>query len=168
MKRTNSCFIVACLAAAVIAGLELGCGNDPATPSMVPADYRSLFTEVRGCRPTVEHAAVGLDGTAIEYIRVLASSAEAAQLYTEDANPLPVGTVIVKEGYIGTDCDSDGTLVVITAMRKEAAGFDPEDGDWLWHTVTPDLRLVDDSKVTCITCHAEEVCRVRDYMCTLP
>lgn len=140
--------------------------NDDIEP-VFPADYESTFTVVRDCRPTIEHAAVTIDGVIVDYIRVLANDV-AAQAYLNNENPLPVGSVIIKEGFSGTDCGQDSTLRNITAMLKEQPGFDADDGDWHWQTVAPDRRVTDDTKTTCISCHRRPECLARDYVCTVP
>src|SRR5262245_27339011 len=101
-----------------------GCPAESPTP-VFPSDYRDTYTEVRDCRFSIEHGGVS--------IRVLANDI-GAQPYLEDANPLPVGSIVVKEEYRGSNCDG-GDLVRWRAMRKEAPGFDPQDGDWHWQWV---------------------------------
>src|SRR5512139_1382746 len=85
-------------------------GVDP----IFPADYRDTFIEVRDCRLGIEHGGVN--------IRVLANPI-AAEPYLRDQNPLPQGSVVVKEEYEGGDCRNAGDLVRWRAMRKEAPGF---------------------------------------------
>lgn len=139
--------------------LEGGCGSSGAIDPVVPADYRALFTEVRSCRPTVQHGNLELDNGIVAYVRVL-TSPNAAQPYLENAAPLPVGGIIVKEGYSDASCRA---LTLITAMRKEQPGFDAQDGDWQWQALTPELRVTDTAKTSCIICHTD--CRARDHMC---
>lgn len=127
-----------------------------------PADYRSTFVEVRDCRLSIEHGGVN--------IRVLASP-DAARPYLDAADPLPVGSIIVKEEFDGPECD-DGDLIRWRAMRKEEAGFDPEDGDWHWQWVETNFAVrIDrkddpDPRYNCIGCHVRPACLARDYMCT--
>lgn len=129
-----------------------GCPVEP----IFPADYRNTFVEVRGCRNGIEHGAT---------IRVFANDV-AARAYLENASALPVGSIVVKEEFEGTDCDRDNELIRWRAMRKEAPGFDPEDGDWHWQWVNPDRSVRFDDKRTCIGCHRAAECVARDYMCT--
>jgi hypothetical protein len=136
-----------------------GNGDGGATEPVFPANYREIFTEVRDCRFSIEHGGV--------MIRVLANEIAVAP-YRSDANPLPVGSVLLKEEYTGTDCTDDRTLVRYSVMRKEAPGFDPGDGDWHWQYVAPDRRVTDDRKTTCLPCHNVQECLARDYMCTVP
>ncbi len=144
----------------------------PASPSptptfaitpIFPADYRNTFTEVRDCRLGIEHGGV--------MIRVLAN-AIAAEPYRRLQNPLPVGSIVVKEEYEGADCSNEAELTSWSAMRKESPGFDPVDGDWHWQQVAAPSRAVtcDDKRCpgfVCITCHSLPDCTVRDYMCTV-
>jgi sugar lactone lactonase YvrE len=128
-------------------------GPDP----ILPADYLTSYIEVRDCRFSQEHGGV--------YIRVL-TNPEAATAYRENANPLPAGTVVVKEEY-SDGCES-ADLVRWRVMRKEPPGFDSGDGDWHWQMLTPRREVVEDVKDSCISCHRQLECRERDYMCTLP
>jgi hypothetical protein len=140
---------------AVSNGLD-GCPPELPTP-IFPANYRDTYTEVRDCRFSIEHGGVT--------IRVFANDV-GAQPYLDDANPLPVGSIIVKEEFAGSTCD-DEDFVRWRPMRKEAPGFDPEDGDWHWQWVEPDRTVTFDDKSTCIGCHVRPECLARDYMCTV-
>ena len=60
----------------------------------------------------------------------------------------------------------------LAAMRKEAPGFDPEDGDWHWQWVdaptAPSRATTRAARASsCITCHRAAECMARDYMCTV-
>lgn len=121
-----------------------------------PADYRATFTEVRDCRSSIEHGGVN--------IRVLVNPI-AVDPYLSEVNPLPRGSIVVKEEFSGPDC-KDADLVRWRAMRKEAEGFDPQDADWHWQWVNPDRSVLLDDKSTCIGCHVRPACTARDYMCT--
>jgi len=122
-----------------------------------PANYRATYTVVRDCRYSSEHGLV--------YIRVLANSV-GAQPYLADANPLPVGSTIVKEEFSSADCNAN-SLLRWRVMRKEAAGFDPADGDWHWQWVNADRSVLLNDKSTCIGCHTVPACLARDHMCTV-
>jgi len=139
---------------AVTNALE-GCPAPVPTP-IFPADYRDDYIEVRDCRFSIEHGGVS--------IRVLANEI-GADAYLANANPLPVGSVIVKEEYTGTDCE-DAVPDRWRVMRKEAPGFDPVDGDWAWQWVDPDRSVRFNDKATCIGCHNVSECNARDKMCT--
>ena len=144
----------------------------PATPSptptleiapIFPADYRDTFSVVRDCRLGIEHGGV--------MIRVFAN-AVAAEPYRKLQNPLPVGSVVVKEEFDGVDCANDADLMGWSAMRKQSPGFDPDDGDWEWQRVqAPSRHVTCNTKgcpgFVCITCHRAAECKARDYMCTV-
>lgn len=138
---------------AAVTGLLAGCPVEP----VFPANYRSTYTEVRNCRFSIEHGGLS--------IRVLAN-AIGLQSYLDNAELLPVGSVIVKEEYDGPDC-VDADLVRWRVMRKEAPGFDPADSDWHWQWVEKDRSVLFNDKSTCIGCHIRPECRDRDYMCTI-
>ncbi|HUI28319.1 MAG TPA: hypothetical protein VL403_19720, partial [Candidatus Kryptonia bacterium] len=131
-------------------------GGEPAP--VFPADYRASYSLVRDCRFSAAHGGVN--------IRVWANDV-AAQPYLDDANPLPQGSIVVKEEFSGTNCTDDTTLVQWRAMRKEAPGFDPVDGDWHWQRVSSERVVIFDTKDTCIGCHTAPECLVRDHMCTV-
>ncbi len=140
-----------------------GAGNgngSGAVEAVFPDNYRETFTEVRDCRMSIEHGPF--------MIRVLANDI-ALQPYLNNENPLPVGSVLVKEEFLGTDCSNLAELAQWRVMRKEPPGFDPEDGDWHWQLVLAPARTVaDNSKRTCIGCHSLSECLERDYQCTEP
>jgi hypothetical protein len=140
------------LVAAVNATLN-GCPIEP----IFPANYRETYSIVRDCRLSIEHGGV--------MIRVWADPTS-AQAYLDEANPLPVGAVVVKEEFEGVDCDTDSELLRWRPMRKEDPGFDPEHGDWAWQWVNADRSVLFNDKTTCIGCHLEPECVARDYMCT--
>lgn len=150
-------------------------GTPAATPSVTPtatvaiepifpADYRNSFVEVRDCRLGIEHRT--------RMIRVLANPI-AAEPYQRLENPLPVGSIVIKEEYDGLDCSNDAELVSWSVMRKESPGFDSEDGDWHWQYVNaPDRAVTCNDKhcpgFSCVTaCHSNTECVARDYMCTV-
>lgn len=130
-----------------------GCPPEP----IFPADYRNTFFEVRDCRFSIEHGGAS--------VRVFANQI-AAGPYRDEENPLPVGSIVVKEEFAGPDCSDDDELTGWSAMRKETPGFDPEDGDWHWQWVQPDRSILSDDKSTCVGCHVKPDCLRRDRMCT--
>ncbi len=142
---------------AAVASAASGCPPPP--QPIFPSNYRDSFVEVRSCRIGNEH-----DGYAI---RVLANPI-AAQAYLDESKPLPVGSIVLKEEFVGTDCRDDSKLFRWSVMRKEEAGFDPVDADWHWQRARVDGSLLIDGKGTCISCHRAPVCTARDYMCTEP
>lgn len=139
----------------IIAGVNARRDDCAVTP-IFPAHYRETFSEVRNCRFSIEHGGVS--------IRVLASPL-AVQPYLEEANPLPLGSIVVKEEYSGPECDLED-LIRWRAMRKESPGFDPDDGDWHWQWVESDRSVLLNDKTTCISCHLAPECVARDFMCT--
>ena len=136
-----------------VTNAQNGCPVEP----VFPANYRDTYTEVRDCRFSIEHGGVS--------IRVLTNSI-ATQPYLANANPLPVGSVVLKEEFNAPDCSNDADLIQWRVMRKEAPGFDPQDGDWHWQMVDDDRKVVFDDKSTCTTCHNRPECLARDRMCT--
>ncbi len=126
-----------------------------------PANYRDTFTEVRDCRLAIEHNGA--------MIRVFTNDI-ATEPYRRNQNPLPVGSIVVKEEYEGLDCSNPAELRRWTAMRKEMPGFDAADGDWSWQRLDAPSRTVTCNTKTCpgfvcVTCHRQPACLVRDYMC---
>lgn len=134
--------------------------SDPGDDGVIfPANYRETFTLVRECRNSIEHGST---------VRVWVNAIGAAD-YQAGTNPLPVGTIVVKEEFEGTNCNDDSELKLWSAMKKEAAGFDPVDADWRWQEVrAPDRTITLSDKSTCIGCHRRTECQQRDYMCTEP
>ncbi len=133
-------------------------GTGDAQP-FFPEDYRAAYTLVRDCQLSIEHD--------VTMIRVWANDA-ARDAYLAEQNPLPVGSILVKEEFIGGTCDDDGDLFQWRAMRKAVEGVDDSDGDtWQWQRVSAvDRSVAANDKATCISCHREPECKVRDYMCT--
>jgi hypothetical protein len=126
---------------------------------VVPETYASTYLEVRDCRRSADHD--------LEYIRVLADPAAAGTYEQRDA-PFAEGAVVVKEQYRNEDCTD---LVRLTAMRKEAAGFDPTTGDWQWQELAPDFTVNEEADPQrCISCHT--LCGVapggHDFTCAEP
>lgn len=128
--------------------------SDPNDDGVIfPANYRATFTLVRECRNSIEHGST---------VRVWVNSVGAAA-YQAEANPLPVGTIVVKEEFEGTNCNDDSELKLWSAMKKEAAGFDPVDNDWRWQEVrAPGRTISQNSKAGCISCHRRVECQQRD------
>ena len=145
---------IADLVGAVDAALD-GC---PPVDPVFPANYRSTFSEVRGCRLSIEHGGVS--------IRVLANPI-AEEGYLFEDNPLPVGSIVVKEEFDGPDCSHDNELVRWRVMRKEAPGYSPAGGDWHWQRLDKKRGVVEDGAVEiCARCHL--ACKDRDFTCTDP
>jgi len=139
-----------------------GGGNDNSAPTVDPvfaADYRTTYRLVRDCRNSSAHPA-----TMRVYVNEVGADA-----YEAEANPLPEGTIVVKEEFGGTDCDDDGQILSWVAMLKREPGYDADDGDWQWQRVlSPNRGVFTNDKSSCISCHRAPDCLVRDLMCTEP
>lgn len=120
-------------------------------------DYLETFIEVRDCRFSSSHPGM---------VRVLVNHI-GADAYLNKANPLPAGTIVVKEIFDGTTCDDYSELGKWAVMRKEAAGFDSLHGNWIWQELLSDRSVLTDSKMNCIGCHRRDECVSRDYMCAV-
>lgn len=130
--------------------------NAGGIPRIFPDDYRSTFTLVADCYDQPAHGAAGVK---------IWVSADAADAYLAGADPLPTGTIIVKEEYALEGCP-DEQLSGWAAMLKEEPGFDAEDGDWHWQLVADsEVGVIFNDKSTCIGCHRAESCVSRDYTC---
>jgi Cytochrome P460 len=142
------------LRALILGSLLLGCGGGgdstpdaPSVPAVFPDDYATTYTEVRGCRLSLEHD--------LFHIKVLADPA-ALTPYNDHATAFPVGAVVLKEQYGEDDDTCSGAIVKYTVMQKLAAGAAPADIDWTWQEVKADFK-VDSSIdiVRCTSCHKE-------------
>ncbi len=125
--------------------------------AIFPANYRDTYKEVRDCRFSIEHDGVN--------IRVL-TNPESEAAYLNNNNPMPVGSIVIKEEFGGGNCN-DANLLRWRVMKKEAPGFDSEDGDWRWQWLNRDGTIIFNDKATCIGCHDRPACLARDRMCTV-
>lgn len=120
--------------------------SDPApgaAQAVVGAEH-ATWAELRDCRHSHEHE--------LNHIRVFANELAAAP-YTKLAadTPYPVGSVLVKAEYEDDACTK---LVGYTALRKEAPGAGPGEGDWRWQKLGPDFQVLQDGAPTaCVHCH---------------
>lgn len=119
--------------------LLVACGSDSAEPTLFPADYASTYTEVRSCRPSVDHDS--------HQIRILAA-ADAVTAYTDRVTPFPEGAVIVKAEYARTDTSCAGPVVELTAMQRAGT-------DWRWQRTTAELEPIAIEPGDCSGCHAQ-------------
>lgn len=80
----------------------------------------------------------------------------------ESLAPLPVGSVVVREKYVGADDAAPPELVA--AMVKRARGFNPKGGDWEFLVLDPSLTKVLERQKTgsCLECHDAQ--RRRDFL----
>jgi hypothetical protein len=124
---------------------------------LLPVAYPARFATVRDCRSSGDHALAHI------LIKVEAGLEER---YERGPFPLPAGTVIVKEEFADRDCTD---LSGWTLMHKEAAGYDPQFGDWRWQRLDAARKVLEDGKITrCASCHAAPSCRARDFACAEP
>jgi hypothetical protein len=160
VRRGSACLAVLSLSllAGVLIGMNCQGNMNGVDTAIFPSDYRQTYQLVRDCRNSIEHAST---------IRVWVNSI-GSQDYLNDENPLPVGTIVVKEEYAGGSCDNDADLVAWSVMRKEPPGFDAANNDWDFREYAPDRTQTATPSVTCIECHNEPECVARDYMCTAP
>lgn len=70
---------------------------------------------------------------------------------------MPVGSIIVKENYVGTDPADPGELDALTVMYK-TEDFNPDAGNWYWLKVKPDGSTIDAEGAVagCIGCHSQD------------
>lgn len=127
-------------------------GRDAKTV-LFPADYQSTYVLVRPCRQTVRY---GGGGGVKVYINPESLDAYNALWNAPDSKArLPVGTVLVKEIHIGSiHCKNPVSLW--SAIKKEAAGYNPSDGDWRWQSVAADRTIrekEDGDYPRCPVCH---------------
>jgi hypothetical protein len=122
-----------------------GCGTDLPGP-VFRADYATTFTEVRNCRPSLEH---GPDN-----IRVLASP-EAVTVYTTRTGTFSPGALLLKEQYYSSDPGCTGKIKQWTVMQKLADGSSTGTLDWHWQRVAAGRSTTTDNDATCIACHRD-------------
>jgi hypothetical protein len=77
------------------------------------------------------------------------ANAEAAALRSKATDPFPVGAIIVKE-KLGLD----DSAIALGGMRKQAPGFDPQNGDWEYFYATRRGEFTSGKLANCIACHA--------------
>jgi cytochrome P460 len=153
MRARSVCVTLAVAAVAA----SSGCAEvDPPQPTAVlPTDYRTLFVQVRGCRPSSEHA--------FRHV-IVRTRPDLASLY-ETGPTFPPGALIVKEEYGDEFCRD---LAGYTAMRKEKSGYYPASNDWQWFTLDVYERIVQNGKVErCAGCHRQQCGDARDRVCAM-
>ncbi len=76
--------------------------------------------------------------------------------------PVPVGTMVVKEKY--PDYSPDATPAAVAAMIKHEPGYDPEHGDWeyAYEQFSPEHKMSRGKIESCIECHKGT--RSTDYL----
>ena len=136
-----------------------GCFQDstPQHSDLLPLDYQSSgqFKNVRPCRLVQKHD---------NHYQTLFANLTAADLYSAASFPLPAGSVVVAEEHDDPSCSS---LIGFRLMAKEAAGYDPANGDWHWQELDGNQRVLKDGRLTaCSSCHAQPPCN--DFLCSPP
>lgn len=92
----------------------------------------------------------GSSGLREVYINSVGSAASSGT----SALPYPEGTIVVKESF-KSDGGEKGKLTGITVMAKREAGYDPENGDWEYLNVKPDLKVSAQGRLSgCVSCHS--------------
>jgi len=77
-------------------------------------------------------------------------SANLKPVITEASFSTSVGTVAIKQ----QDRNGDGVIENVLAMIKQPAGYDPDNGDWLYEQRAADGTLQNSGKTAfCIGCH---------------
>ncbi|MBL8739450.1 MAG: cytochrome P460 family protein, partial [Myxococcales bacterium] len=81
------------------------------------------------------------------------------------ADPFPEGAMIVKQNL---DAAGEPTGAA-TVMAKQAAGFNPDAGDWYWGRFEEDGSLAQGGVVDfCIDCHASNGLSATDWVNGVP
>lgn len=108
------------------------------------------------------------------YYRVYGNNREAADVYRyngerlryrdgEGSQTFPVGAIIAMETFDGTTEKKVGPKGPIFFMRKEAAGYDTEGGDWRYGMMDLQGNALADGKAghatECRKCHAQAASR---------
>ena len=146
----------------VSAFLAIGCttndsgGNETSNPETdSQQDAAELYTQITGdddyqqweLMPgtTEMEPGTGVHGNLVTvYV-----SDEAFAAVEDNAETMPNGSIILKEGY-----SSDGELQEILLMQK-IDGFDPEHNDWFWAAYSPDGEVAVEGQVeACQDCHS--------------
>ncbi len=147
-------------ALAVMLLAAASCSGDAGKPVIFAADYAATYTEVRNCRPSVEHGPVN--------IRVLAAP-DALDAYETRAAPFATGAILLKEEYPDADTTCAGPIKDWTVMEKLDDGSAPATLDWHWQKVDAKRHVMMDDDMTCIACHTN--CGPPDgylHTCTAP
>ena len=130
---------------ALITLLAAGCGDpDPVPAAAFPADYRSSYTQVRGCRKSGDHD--------LNFIRVLADPAATGPYQRRDVT-FPVGSVVLKEEFDFADDTCTGAVKQWTVMVRLASGASASTLDWGWQRVDAQRKVVSEDEARCINCH---------------
>ncbi|NUN15459.1 MAG: hypothetical protein HUU55_17685 [Myxococcales bacterium] len=113
--------------------------------AIFPANFMSMYSELRDCRHSHEHE--------LNHIRVFANDlAAASYLALSPDVPYPPGSILVKAEYEDKDCLD---LIGFTAVRRGEVGSVPDVYDWYWQKLDADRNVTEDGAPwRCINCHA--------------
>ena len=142
-----------------IAGCSGGDPSPDAELSLVPADYSS-FSEVQGCRNSVDHE--------LTKIRTLADPS------TKNAflgrMPFPTGGIFIAEERDSDETTCTGPILSWAIMIKLEDGSSPSTHDFQWQRVrASDNQVITPSVPRCVNCHS--LCEPPDfygYACSVP
>jgi hypothetical protein len=147
--------------ASLLAVFVHACGGEDGALAVFPADYAATFQEVRDCRFSLEHDLV--------QVRVLASP-DAFVAYTDRVAPFPIGAIVLKEEYDGSDEACAGPVERFTVMQKLEVGASPSTLDWKWEEAGANRRTIEIDVMACTRCHMD--CRQPpegyDSTCAMP
>ena len=108
------------------------------------------------------HANTGIQNTGI----LIFMNKAAAEAFSTNAVPFPVGAVIVKQKTMSY-FDKDGKSVReenmgVGGMVKRPAGYDPQHGDWEY-LYFEDTKKIESGRIpSCVQCH--ESTKSKDYV----
>ena len=125
----------------------------PDGPGVVATDFASspdFVTRMKGLR-------LGLPSSPHQLVQIYYSANMEPVLGTDAFDPLPPGTVAVKQ----QSRDGDDVVDQVMIMIKQPPGTDPDHGDWIWEQRKPTtLALVSSSETStsfrdfCSGCHS--------------
>lgn len=157
-----------CIAGAVLAALiVIQVASAAMHKGMPPADGKAFWTYITETEPYQEWAPFpGYEGMYEgksphgAYLKLYAN--EIAVQAAKQGNPLPAGSILVKENY----AKDQKTLAAVTPMYK-IDGYNPSAGDWFWAKYGPEGKVMAEGKVnSCIQCHSEK--EKQDYIFSQP
>ena len=97
------------------------------------------------------------------YVDIYVESAHEAA-FRAAKGPYPIGFKVAKAQYKTADATE---LAAVTVMAKRESGYDPDNGDWWYATLSQSGGVMAQGKVEmCITCH--DSASDRDYVFGLP
>jgi hypothetical protein len=163
--------LVAGAAGAAAAGATAGvggCGPHPAVATPGPAPAASgFFDGWRGWEKMNARPFHSEGHTAGKFVVDVYVNGVGAEGFKAKKNPLPVGTVIIKEHFHEKADGGAGDAALLTSMEKKAPGYDAANGDWEYAKTSPDGAKVDlrGKEKVCVDCH---VTAPGDYVFGMP